>query len=50
MTVVDRLGVVADDQNRDLWKSAIAANRKTSVCWSIDNARWKNALYKALGG
>jgi purine nucleosidase len=44
MTVVDRLGVAGDERNRAVWKSA----RKTRVCWTIDNSRWKNALYSAL--
>ena len=44
MTVVDRLGVAGDDRNRALWNRA----RRTRVCWTIDNGRWKNALYAAL--
>jgi purine nucleosidase len=45
MTVVDRLGVAGDDRNRAIWNKA----RKARVCWTIDNSRWKNALYTALG-
>jgi inosine-uridine nucleoside N-ribohydrolase len=48
MTVVDRLGVATDDRNRAIWNTVIANGRKTSVCWKIENARWKSALYKAL--
>jgi purine nucleosidase len=44
MTVVDRLGVANDDRNRAVWKSA----HKAKICWTIDNNRWKNALYEAL--
>jgi len=48
MTVVDRLGVAGDERNREIWKASIAGGRKVSVCWQIDNARWKNLLYSAL--
>jgi purine nucleosidase len=44
MTVVDRLGVANDDRNRAIWKPS----HKAQVCWTIDNDRWKNALYAAL--
>ncbi|HSY92809.1 MAG TPA: nucleoside hydrolase [Candidatus Binatus sp.] len=47
MTVVDRLNVAADARNRAVWARALAG-RKTKVCWTIDNTRWKAALYKAL--
>lgn len=47
MTVVDRLNVAADERNRDVWASALGG-RKAKVCWRIDNARWKQALYAAL--
>ena len=47
MTVVDRLNVAADERNRAVWASALEG-RKAQVCWSIDNSRWKEALYSAL--
>jgi purine nucleosidase len=47
MTVVDRLNVAADERNRAVWASALDAS-KAKVCWSIDNKRWKEALYAAL--
>jgi purine nucleosidase len=47
MTVVDRLNVAADERNRDVWTSAIKRGR-ARVCWTIDNGRWKQALYAAL--
>ena len=47
MTVVDRLNVAADERNRGIWASALQG-RRTKVCWSIDNGRWKEALYSAL--
>jgi purine nucleosidase len=48
LTVVDRLGVADDDRNRDVWKPLLSIARKTRVCWTIDIARWKSALYQAL--
>ncbi len=47
MTVVDRLNVAGDERNRDIWAPALLGGR-VKVCWSIDNARWKEALYAAL--
>ena len=44
MTVVDRLGVTGDERNRAVWKGA----RVMQVDWSIDIARWKQALFAAL--
>jgi purine nucleosidase len=48
MTVVDRLNVAEDERNRDIWQTAIQAGHKAKVCWTIDNQRWKDALYAAL--
>jgi purine nucleosidase len=48
MTVVDRLNVAEDERNRIVWHRAIAAGWRVRVCWKIDNARWKRALYRAL--
>ena len=47
MTVVDRLNVADDERNRAVWEPALNG-RKTRICWSIDNQRWKKALYAAL--
>jgi purine nucleosidase len=47
MTVVDRLNVAADERNRAVWARALQGP-KAKVCWTIDNRRWKAALYKAL--
>jgi purine nucleosidase len=49
MTVVDRLNVAEDERNRGVWQEAIRVESKAKVCWTIDNARWKEALYRALG-
>jgi purine nucleosidase len=47
MTVVDRLNVAGDERNRAVWAPKLDG-RKPKVCWSIDNTRWKEALYAAL--
>jgi len=47
MTIVDRLNVADDERNRAVWAPAINKGR-ARVCWTIDNARWKQALYAAL--
>jgi purine nucleosidase len=48
MTVVDRLSVVGDERNRHVWQAATEAGHKAKVCWTIDNARWKETLYRSL--
>jgi purine nucleosidase len=48
MTVVDRLGVAADDSNRDVWRSALKAGAKTDICWTFDSAAFKAMLKRAL--
>jgi purine nucleosidase len=48
MTVVDRLKVAGDDRNREVWAPAIADGHKATICWSIDNAGWKQTLFDAL--
>ena len=47
MSVVDRLNVADDERNRTVWERALKG-RKAKVCWTIDNRRWKQALYAAL--
>jgi purine nucleosidase len=47
MTVVDRLNVAADERNRAVWEDALKGS-KAKICWTIDNRRWKAALYSAL--
>jgi purine nucleosidase len=47
MTVVDRLNVAGDERNHAVWAPSLLG-RKAKVCWSIDNKRWKDALYAAL--
>jgi purine nucleosidase len=48
MTVVDRLNVAADDRNLSVWAQVVQRAKKTKVCWTIDNRRWKEALFTAL--
>jgi len=48
MTVVDRLNVAANERNRGVWGSRLATGHKAKIVWSIDNRRWKAALYAAL--
>ena len=47
MSVVDRLNVADDERNRSVWAAALQG-RKAKICWTIDTARWKRALYQAL--
>jgi purine nucleosidase len=48
LIVVDQLEVAGDERNRDVWSPALETASKTRVCWTIDNRRWKQALYAAL--
>lgn len=48
MTVIDRLNIADDERNRAIWEPIIRKGRKIKVCWTIDNSRWKEALYAAL--
>ncbi len=48
MTVVDRLGVAANERNRATWAELLEPGSKAKVYWAIDAPRWKQALYSAL--
>ncbi|MGD0133617.1 MAG: nucleoside hydrolase [Bryobacteraceae bacterium] len=48
MTIVDRLGVAADERNRATWAELLDRGFETKVYWAIDAARWKQALYTSL--
>ena len=48
MTVVDRLHVAANDRNKAVWAPVLNQGSMARVIWSIDNARWKQALFSAL--
>ena len=45
MTVVDRLNVAGDERNYEIWASAKA---EVEICWKLDVAGWKKALFHAL--
>ena len=49
MTVVDRLNVAGNDRNKAVWADVLKQRVKAKVVWTIDIARWKLALYGALG-
>jgi purine nucleosidase len=48
MTVVDRLNVVKDDRNSPVWSSVSSHQTPVTVCWELDVAGWKKALFAAL--
>jgi hypothetical protein len=48
MTVVDRLNVAADDRNQAVWAPVLEKKCRAKVCWTMNNARWKEALFAAL--
>jgi purine nucleosidase len=48
MTVVDRLNVAGNDRNKSVWAPVLAEGIKAKVVWTIDKARWKQALFSAL--
>ena len=48
MTVVDRLNVCGDDRNREVWAQLLQTRNKVQIDWTIDNQRWKEALFAAL--
>ncbi len=47
MTVVDRLGVAQDDNNRAVW-AAQAGERQADIVWTFDSARFKSMLKAAV--
>ena len=49
MTVVDRLNVAGNDRNKAVWADVLKQGVKAKVIWTIEIARWKQALYSALG-
>ena len=48
MSVVDRLNVATDPRNIDVWARAVERRSKAHICWSLDIAGWKAALFSAL--
>ena len=47
MTVVDRLNVAHDDNNKSIW-SAHAGDGSADIVWTFDSARFKSMLKAAL--
>jgi purine nucleosidase len=47
-TIVDRLGVAANEINRAAWKALLAREPSVDVCWALDVGRWKRLLELAL--
>jgi purine nucleosidase len=55
MTVVDRLNVAADDNNRQVWRQALEGHAlegetKADICWTFDSVAFKTMLKRALAG
>jgi purine nucleosidase len=48
MTVVDRLNVSADANNKDAWRAAIVSGASADICWTFDSAAFKAMLKAAL--
>jgi hypothetical protein len=48
MTIVDRLNVAHDENNRAAWTDALAAGVKADICWSFDAAAYKAMLRRSL--
>jgi purine nucleosidase len=48
MTIVDRLNVAHDENNRAAWADALAAEVKADICWTFDAAAYKAMLKRAL--
>jgi purine nucleosidase len=48
MTVVDRLNVATDDNNRHVWAAHGAENAGADVLWTLDAAKFKAMLKSAL--
>jgi purine nucleosidase len=48
MTVIDKLNLVHDDRNRDLWHDILDGSAKSTICWELDATRWKDLLYQLL--
>jgi len=48
MTVVDRLGVAGNARNRPVWKELLQYPPNAKICWTLDAAKWKTVLSRAL--
>ena len=48
MTVVDQLNIAGNRRNRDVWSNFQHLSPSTDVCWTMNVAGWKEALFRAL--
>ena len=48
MTIVDRLNVAHDENNRVSWRDALAGGHKADVVWTFDAAAYKAMLRRSL--
>jgi purine nucleosidase len=48
MTVVDQLNIAGNARNKNVWRLFAGKKPSTDVCWTLDVARWKEALFGAL--
>jgi purine nucleosidase len=48
MTIVDRLNVAHDENNRAGWADALASGVKADICWTFDAPAYKAMLKRAL--
>jgi purine nucleosidase len=48
MTVVDRLNIVKDGRNRQLWSEVTSRPPNCEICWGLDIDGFKQMLYRAL--
>lgn len=48
VTAVDRWKVAGNSQNRSIWSMLLRKGPNANVCWTIDVARWREMLYRAL--
>jgi hypothetical protein len=40
--------VAKDERNREVWAQSIEGGHKAKIIWTIDNVRWKHALFASL--
>ncbi len=48
MTIVDRLNVTHDGNNKLTWRDALATGHKADICWTLDSTAFKAMLKRAL--
>ena len=46
--VVNRLNVAGNDRNKAVWADILKQGAKAKVVWTMDIARWKQALFQAV--